>query len=103
MEFLSDGYRFAQLDADGRWRVVDDDALFAPRTLPDPLRLGALQVHQRVPALSTQPAAQERQRLTFGTRAPHFDLVVLTGNGSELLRGQPNGQVTRIRHAEAVR
>jgi len=103
VEFLSDGYRFAQLDADGRWRVVDGDPLFAPRTLPDPLRLGALQVHQRVPTLNTQPAGQERRRLIFGSRAPRFDLVVLTEHGSELLRGQPNGQVTRIRRGEAMR
>lgn len=106
VEFLSDGYRFAQLDADGRWRVVEDDPLFAPRTLPDPLRLGALLVHQRVPALRAphaQPASQQRQRLTFGSRAPHFDLVVVTGHGSELLRGQPSGQVIRVRRAETER
>ncbi|MGE0011463.1 MAG: prepilin-type N-terminal cleavage/methylation domain-containing protein [Azoarcus sp.] len=102
VELLDDGYRFTQLDADGRWRVVENAPLFAPRTLPDPLGFGALHVHQRTPAERAQPAGQDARRLVFGSRAPHFELIV-TGHGRELLRGLPNGQVIRVHDAEVSR
>ena len=83
MEFLSDGYRFSILGADGRWAAFDEPPVFAEKLLP-PQVSWELRIDGR-------PA----DRLVFGTRAPRFELVVRTPDGRVALSGYETGAVAQ--------
>lgn len=92
IEFSDDAYRFLRLDADGRWRALEETPLFVPRVLPDHLQIVGLQHHVRGP----QPQAQRDRRIEFGTRAPYFELTMRAHEATIRLRGDPSGRVSRI-------
>lgn len=85
LDLVSDGYRFAELDADGRWRTIEAETPFAPRPLPAQVRWGHLHT-----------ASGASRRLVFGRRPPRFELAVHTPTGPRLLVGDPSGRVVLV-------
>ena len=83
VDFVADGYRFSELDADGRWRALDEPPLYVSRELPDGLRWGRLATSDG-----------DVRRLVFGRRTPPFELVVLEATRRHVLSGDRNGRVT---------
>lgn len=92
IEFSEDAYRFVRLDADGRWRTLEEAPLFVSRRLPDQMQIVSLRRHLQGP----QQQAQRDLRIEFGTRAPAFELTMHTRKNTIRLRGDPNGRVSRI-------
>lgn len=95
VDFVSDGYRFAELGTDGRWRPLEQAPLFVARTLPAAVRTGALRLNDTTPR-ALERSAGNSSRLVFGGRAPRFELVLADRARSVVLRGDPNGRVERV-------
>lgn len=102
VDFLGDGYRFAELGANGRWQALEEAPLFVSRQLPAALRAVALELpDQRAPApaadatAALEPAAPGALRLVFGTRAPRFTLHLADGGRALRLVGDLSGRVER--------
>ncbi|TDN56276.1 general secretion pathway protein H [Azoarcus indigens] len=90
LDLLTDGYRFAELGTDGRWRALEEAPLFTSRRLPAQLQWQALRSEGRL-----QPANAGR-RLVFGSRAPQFELSLRGSKGLVVLAGDPSGRVRQL-------
>jgi len=90
VDLLADGYRFAELGTDGRWRALEEAPLFTSRRLPAQLQWQALRSEGRM-----LPANAGR-RLVFGSRAPQFELSLRSPNGLVVLAGDPSGRVRQL-------
>lgn len=79
LERVTGGYRFSELDVDGRWRGLHEPPLFVSRDLPTSLRWGA----------------GGEARTLLGERAGPFEVVVLDATARYRLVADRNGRVTR--------
>lgn len=91
LELLADGYRYVEMDDDGRWRAFAEAPLFVPRQLPEELRW-----------LELRTTAGAARRLAFGQRAPRFELALRGSQGTVRLHGDPAGRVVLQRDPATV-
>ena len=100
LEFFTDGYRFLSWDPDERlWSLVDDDAVFRRRTLPDGVRL-ILAVDGREVVLDSDEPREADEIVphvavfSSGEFTP-FELFLVTGSVRDAwtLRGLMHGEL----------
>lgn len=87
IDLLADGYRFRSLQADGRWRPLEDPPVFVEYILPPGFAWGHL-------ANERQVTDATGQRLVFGARSPEFELTLISPQGVLRYRGSPSGAVS---------
>ena len=85
LDFGSGRYRFYTLDAAGRWVLIEDDPVFAERTIPDDWRWERVQRDGDEMDLPT--------RLLFGNEPVRFSIQIARAEQRHVLRGNSVGAV----------
>jgi len=87
VDLLADTYRFSSLQANGDWRLIDDDPVLAAHRLPAELRWQHLEVNGQ--------SVVAPWRLVFSSLPPRFALTLQTPGGAQVLRGLASGALRR--------
>lgn len=85
IDLLAGAYRFYAMDSAGRWSPVEDDPLFAERTLPGEWRW--------VAASRDGVALEAPYRLHFGSEPVRFNMQLAAGAELFTVRGNSSGAV----------
>lgn len=91
IDFLTDGYRFSALDANGRWRPFEHPPIHVGRTLPSTLRIEGVRLTTGQGTASPRPL---QRRLILAARSPRYELILNGPRGRIVLTGDPTGRVS---------
>ncbi len=100
IRFTADGYDFAWLDDDGRWKALEGDRLLKVHAFAAPVR-GTCQVLQdeRI-AMAMQPDAPEVSILPTGEVTPFACELTTVGGGQEVAQFDALGRLVRPEPAQ---
>jgi general secretion pathway protein H len=92
IEFVVDGYHFAELDPQGEWLRVDTDPGLSPQRLPEGLTWTGLRIGESGPLSSPL-----HRRISFGSRGPRYRLQLEHDGKLHNLDGDIVGRVHHTR------